>query len=99
MKIKRLFRFYNRALFNNALIEPRIKFWKHKHFFGWFSGYEEEGFLFCTIKLNKKEKLTTTLLHEMVHLYQFQFNHKVNHKRSFKAWYRKIKRETGLDIR
>ena len=99
MKYKKLFDFYNKTLFNGVLIKPRIKYWKHKHFLGFFNGEAEDGFLFCTIKLNKEIQPIETLLHEMVHLYQFQFNHNVNHKGLFKAWRRRIKKQTGIDIK
>ena len=100
MNLKRLFNFYNQTLFNGVLIEPRIRLFKSKHYLGLFEGYEDEnGFMFMDIYLEKRAEKHSTLLHEMVHLYQFQFNHKVNHKGSFKAWRRRIKKLTGIDIK
>ena len=100
MNFNKLFNFYNLTLFNGVLVKPRIKLFKSKHYLGLFDGYEDEdGFIFATIRLEKHADKHSTLLHEMVHLYQFQFNHKVNHKGSFKAWRRRIKKLTGIDIK
>ena len=100
MNFNKLFNFYNQTLFNGVLIEPRIRLYKCKYTLGLFEGYEDEnGFMFMDIYLEKRAEKHSTLLHEMVHLYQFQFNHKVNHKGSFKAWRRRIKQQTGIDIK
>ena len=99
MKYKKLFDFYNKTLFNGALIKPRIKLFNSKKYLGFFEGYAEGEYLFCTIKLERLCEKHSTLLHEMVHLYQFQFNHNVNHKGLFKAWRRRIKKLTGIDIK
>lgn len=81
-------------------MEPRIRLYKCKYTLGLFEGYEDEnGFMFMDIYLEKRAEKHSTLLHEMVHLYQFQFNHNVNHKGSFKAWRRRIKYLTGIDIK
>jgi hypothetical protein len=100
MNFNKLFNFYNQTLFNGVLIEPRIKLFKSKHYLGLFEGYEDEnGFMFMDIYLEKRAEKHSTLLHEMVHLYQYQFMHKVNHKGLFKAWRRRIKKLTGIDIK
>lgn len=99
MNLKKLFDFYNKTLFNGVLIKPRIKLFNSKKYLGLFDGYAEGEYLFCTIKLERLCEKHSTLLHEMVHLYQFQFNHKVNHGKSFKAWRRRIKAKTGIDIK
>lgn len=100
MNFNKLFNFYNQTLFNGVLIEPRIKLFKSKHYLGLFEGYvDENGFIFMDIYLEKRAEKHSTLLHEMVHLYQYQFMHKVNHKGLFKAWRRRIKKLTGIDIK
>jgi hypothetical protein len=99
MNLKKLFRFYNRTLFNGVLIEPKIKYFKSKHYLGWFEAYQEGDYIFADIRLTRDCEKHSTLIHEMVHLYQFQFNHSVDHKKSFKAWRRRIKKQMGVDIK
>ena len=102
MNLYKLFRFYNKTIFNNALIKPKIMWFNKKGYDGmfegdWIRGYD--NYFKARIKINECAEVHSTLLHEMVHLYQYQFNHTVNHKKSFKAWRRRIKKQMGIDIK
>lgn len=99
MNLYKLFKFYNKTLFNNQLIKPRIRWFNKKGFDGLFEGESDGEYIFAQIKINENAEVHSTLIHEMVHLYQFQFNHNVNHGKSFKAWHRRIKKQMGINIK
>ena len=102
LKIRSQFHIFNKLYFNNELPEPKfIEFEYVKRFIGQFQNYGryENGGI-CVIRFSTAWELTDleverTLLHEMIHEWQWVCNHPLGHGMSFKWYARKINNMTN----
>jgi hypothetical protein len=102
LKIRSLFHTFNGLYFNNELPEPKfIEFNYVKRFIGQFQNYgayKNNGY--CVIRFSTAWTLTTlevekTLIHEMIHEWQWVNNHRLGHGMSFKWYAQKINNVTN----
>lgn len=93
MNIEKLFNKYNKKHFDSVLVIPQFREINDPDLRGYFMGVAWEDKPDNTIAINykhrdhkNKKRLKETLLHEMVHQYQFHFGMKINHGKYFKKW-------------
>ena len=98
------FKHFNNLMFDNAIPMPKIKAFNSKKYAGYFIGsVNEDGEPTMTIKISTKynkdyQSFCETLLHEMVHCYQYLNHFKVGHGKSFKLMAKKINKQLGMQI-
>lgn len=63
------YKYYNLKYFSNKLPDIEIKVKKSKGFMGEYDAYNEKMYIYYNMFLDKYD-FKTTLLHEMVHVYQ-----------------------------
>lgn len=100
------FNHFNRLLFNNSIKPtPTIKINRSKKNAGLFEGFaDEDNNPVMTIKISSRHntnyyEFCETLIHEMVHCYQFLNGLDVNHGKVFKQIRKVIKAEYNIDIK
>lgn len=104
--MRETFAHFNKLIWDNSIwLEPTFKVYNSKINCGYFIGEpDEEGKPTAVIKLSKYYNKTyqdfcETLVHEMVHLYQYINKMPVEHDKAFNMMAKIIKRGTGLEIR
>lgn len=91
---RKVFDEYNQYVFDGKLKRvPITDGYAGPGYWGWCFGNR----ILLSDQLTEDEA-RCTLLHEMVHLWQFQMGLDMNHGRSFKPWEKKCKRLTGLSV-
>lgn len=74
---------YNYLYFDNELIMPIFKIKKSKSYLGKYFG--RKNLIIMSTYLDRTEKeFKNTFIHEMIHCWQWQVLHEVNHGKSFK---------------
>lgn len=99
MNIIKQFRKINNKYFGGLLETPRFKTIKTRNLRGFFMGVKwDDSESDLTISINykhpdheTKRNIKETLIHEMVHLYQFQNGYKVNHGKIFRKFVKYFK--------
>lgn len=97
---------FNDYIFGGELPDDtEIRAYSSKINCGFFEGsYNDDGEKEYLIKISDRYNKTygefcETMVHEMIHVFQFLRDIPVDHGKTFKAMARTIKREIGLDIR
>lgn len=100
--ISKLFNNYNKLIFDNTLIVPHIKVLRYynKEYLGWCGILEDHTLELClnTKAIRTKEQYQNTLIHEMVHVWQYQNGLIMDHGLSFEQWIKPIQLLTGIKI-
>lgn len=74
---------FNEKYFDNKLFMPNFKIKKSKSYFGKCFG--RQNLIIMSNYLDRTEKdFQNTFIHEMIHLWQWQILHEMNHGKSFK---------------
>lgn len=113
MKLKKLdnaFDTWNRIIFYGELEKPHLKIKSDEYFEGLFglcfcahgatiTGMKKRPIIVMNSDmLESREEYDATLIHEMVHCWQYQMGYKVNHKNIFPRWEKYIYRLFEIKI-
>lgn len=99
------FNHFNDLIFDGAIIKPKIKSFNSIKYAGYFIGEpDEEGNPAMVIKISTKynknyKTFCETLIHEMIHCFQYLNRMPVNHGKSFKIMAKHIKDTLGLNVK
>jgi len=101
------FNYYNELLFDHKLKQFRkIKFTKFQKecYLGWCIGYISPkrkirySKLILTPEFTSIDLFKITLIHEMVHHYQWLFHKVINHGKTFTKWKEKVEKLTTYEL-
>ncbi len=102
--MRETFAHFNKVVFGNEIPMPKFKLYNSKVNCGFFEGCNgEDNKPEMLIKISKYynknyQQFCETMLHEMVHCFQFINRVPVDHGKSFSMMARVIKKEMGIDI-
>lgn len=88
----------NDEVFSNKLVPITFSIKRLRGSWGYYDADKgENGTLILTTWFSSKELFLNVLAHEMVHVYQHQFNQPIGHGKSFWEWRKRFKRN-GLTL-
>ncbi len=86
--MQELFHYINLELFDNMLDMPYFNVSNYKYTYdayGWCQDYKGNTFVGID-KTNNPADFFTTMVHELIHVWQVQNDKPMNHKKEFKKW-------------
>lgn len=89
----------NKALFRGKLTPPdRIIIKQFKDHYGYCEADNQTVTIGIHSDIGTRELFLTTLVHEMVHQWEYYVGHRMGHGKRFYAWQGRIKKHLGLDL-
>lgn len=102
--VRKLWYEYNRLVFGNNLYEPIIRITRARNYYGKFVCRESDGGKTLVLLISGplhvgSGGLNDTVLHEMIHQWQWENGYKENeHDETFTQWLPKIQEKTGITL-